>query len=67
MLDNLKLYVWEDVLCDYTCGMMVALATDVDEARRLIQLKTDCIPEDDLAREPLEVIDPTAFISWGGG
>lgn len=36
MTAALKLYVWEDVLCDHTCGVMFALAGSVDEARRLI-------------------------------
>lgn len=33
---QLKLYIWEDVLCDYTCGVMFALAHNEDEARRLV-------------------------------
>lgn len=36
MTGKLKLYVWEDVLCNYSCGIMFALAHDVDEARREI-------------------------------
>jgi hypothetical protein len=32
----LKLFVWEDVLSDYTPGVAFALAHDADEARRLI-------------------------------
>ena len=34
----LKLFVWEGVLFDYTAGMMVALAEDVEQARALIKL-----------------------------
>ena len=29
---DLKLFIWEDVLCDYTCGMIVALAPDLETA-----------------------------------
>lgn len=32
----MKLYIWNDVLCDYTCGVLFALAENVDEARELI-------------------------------
>lgn len=28
----MKLYVWTDVLCDYVCGMIVALAPDLETA-----------------------------------
>jgi len=27
-----KLYIWEEVLCDYKCGMIVALAPDLESA-----------------------------------
>ena len=44
--DQLKLYVWEGVLCDYSCGIMFALAHDVDEARREV-LKSFGASEDE--------------------
>lgn len=28
----MKLYVWEDVLCDYTCGLAFAIAPDLASA-----------------------------------
>lgn len=28
----MKLFVWEGVLCDYTCGVVVALAPDLETA-----------------------------------
>jgi hypothetical protein len=31
-MTDMKLYVWQDVLCDYSCGMIVALAPDLDTA-----------------------------------
>jgi hypothetical protein len=34
-----KLYVWENVLMDYTSGIMFALANSIDEARMLIAKK----------------------------
>ncbi len=37
MADETKfLYVWEDVFCDYTCGIAFAIASSPDEARKLI-------------------------------
>lgn len=36
MEKNLKLFVWENVLCDNTDGMMVALAETEKEAQDLI-------------------------------
>ena len=36
MEEGLRLYVWRDVLCDYTCGVAFAIAPDADTARRLI-------------------------------
>ena len=33
---KLKLFVWKEVLCDYTCGIVFAYARDVDHARKLV-------------------------------
>lgn len=33
---NLKLYVWPEVFCDYTCGMAVAIAETLEEAADMI-------------------------------
>lgn len=68
---QLKLFVWTNVLTDYSSGMMVALAADVEEARRLLE-KEAGFPDDldfivDLASEPLVVTDPAAFYVYGGG
>jgi hypothetical protein len=30
----MKLYVWENVLCDYTCGMIICIAEDLESARK---------------------------------
>ena len=67
MSKKLKLYVWEDVLTDYTSGVMFALAPSVDEARRLVLVKCDYAPEHDLAKEPKVIETPEGFAVWGGG
>jgi hypothetical protein len=28
----MKIYIWHDVLCDYSCGMAVAYAENLEEA-----------------------------------
>ncbi len=70
----LRLYVWEGVLCDYTCGMIVALAPDLPTARRLVRSRaargggcfTDDI-EDALKGRPQVCRRPTARYVRGGG
>ena len=67
----LTLFVWEDVLRDYTPGMVAVLARDVEEARRLVyeKLERDKMQplEDEFGKEPIVATEPTAFIAWGGG
>jgi hypothetical protein len=61
----LKLYVWEDVLTDYTSGVMFALAESVEEARAM--LSQQHVIERDLKSEPKVITEPAAFAVWGGG
>jgi hypothetical protein len=69
----MKLYVWEDVLRDYTAGMIVALAHDLDEAIALF-------PDDETVRAEMGKVKPTVtalgecrsvkaegWYVWGGG
>ena len=51
----LKMFVWEHVLKDYTDGLMVALAHDVEEARAL--LKDEIIKKSGTASWMLEEED----------
>ena len=41
MNSKYRLYVWEDVLADYTSGIMFAIASSVEEARILILKEYD--------------------------
>ena len=41
MKNKLKLFVWKDIRCDYTCGIGFALAHDVEEARNIIKEKSE--------------------------
>ena len=44
----LRLYVWEECLCDYGAGIMFALAHNIKEARSLIKnkMKLDFLDKD---------------------
>ena len=70
MAKKLKLYVWENVLEDYTSGIMFALATDADHARKVIlEAGGEGMHsvEKDLKQEPDCYEDPTGFFLYGGG
>lgn len=71
---TLKLYVWEGVFCSYTCGMMVALAHDIAEARQIILKANDSAKYylEDLKKQPKIIYltkntKPIAFTVHGGG
>lgn len=72
-ISKLKLYVWENVLCDHTCGIMFALAHSIKEARKLIETKPprfkgcDRWIRQDLQEKPKIVSKPEAFMIWGSG
>lgn len=71
MKTNMKLYLWTDVYCDYTCGCAFAIAKTEEEAKILITKNimegTNSKPENwdhvhaitlrDLAEGTLEVHD----------
>jgi len=65
----MKIFYWDQVLADYTYGMMVAVAEDVDSARAALLLKCPHIPDHDLFKEPqvFEIEKPWAETCWGGG
>jgi len=67
-MNNLKLYVWEDVLTDYTSGIAFALAESVEQAREVIQQKG--LPEfrmQELDSGPVIIDQPEGFYLYGGG
>ena len=66
---KLKLFVWKEALCDYTDGVMFALARDVDEARQmLLEMHPDSsMVRADISLDPDVYDSPFAFALWGGG
>jgi hypothetical protein len=69
MGSNLKLFVWEGVLRDYSSGVMFALATDVETARKLIIEKEGDLDSviRDLQTEYEVYETECGFAVWGGG
>lgn len=67
-MNDLKLYVWHDVLTDWTSGVMFALAKDARQARRLILAQEDS-PQvrRDLKAKPTVYKTPMGEVVWGGG
>ena len=67
-MGKLKLYVWEDVLCDWTCGLAVILAHDEVEARRIMKEKFPDYVTEELPFSKCKVVtEPDAFYIYGGG
>jgi hypothetical protein len=65
---KLRLYVWENVLTDYSSGIMFALARDVEEARKVIMTSAPFNSvENELKQEPKVFDEPCGFVVWGGG
>ena len=67
-MKKLKLYVWENVLTDYTDGIIFALASTVEEARAKVLKKDSLRPVADAIMAEPDVYDsPIGFTLWGGG
>ena len=73
-MKDLKLFIWKDVLTDYTSGIAFALAENAEEARKIIfakfekeeQYLSDTLKAD-LSDEPEMVDSKDGFYVWGGG
>ena len=69
MRKKLRLYVWEDVLTDFSPGIMFALAYSVEDARKMLierEPNSHSVKEE-VQQEPKVYDNPMAFIMWGGG
>jgi len=68
----MNVYIWEDVLVDYTAGMMVVVAHNKKEALAVLEKAhgTPCVEE---ARSVKPTVirktrkTPVSFICYGGG
>jgi hypothetical protein len=66
----MRLYVWEEVLLDYTAGMIVVLAPDLDAAMKTVD--EDYVRAEMGARQPTVIdlsadTEPQAWWVYGGG
>ena len=57
----MKLFVWEDVLRDYTAGVIFVLADNVDEAKKLVLVTHGDYVAQETAKEPQVFDSPVAF------
>ncbi len=68
MRKGLKLFVWMNVLTDYTSGIAFALANTEEEARKILLKKEDCLANDSSFKDkPLVYTKKQGFTLWGGG
>jgi len=68
---NLTLYVWEEILCGYGCGIAFALAKDVHQARELLRKKMAADDwgeelHEDLKKDPRIISKPEGLYVSGG-
>ncbi len=66
------LYIWEDVLCDYTPGMIVAVARSIEEAIGAGMKENSVIGDDMYSDYESHLIGdwepniPRIWYTWGG-
>lgn len=64
---GMKLFVWEDVLTDYTSGMICILAHNLEEAKELLLKKYETYYANDFGKPHKVITKPEAFAIYGGG
>jgi len=70
MNPKLKLFVWKDVLMDWSKGVAFALAENLEEAKKLLRKELPFSVDDferEFTKEPEVYESPMAFALWGGG
>jgi hypothetical protein len=63
--EDLKLYVWEEVLCEYECGIICVLAKDEEQARELVHKSNAFAARTTSGLSPRVVSKPEAFVVYG--
>ena len=65
-----KLFIWKEVLCDYTCGVIFAMASTPDEARKKVLENVKDWERPSvvaaMAEEPEVHTTSYGFSVWGG-
>ena len=64
---TMKMFVWENVLTDWTSGLVCVLAENLEQAVELLKEKYPSeTPQIDMSQ--LQVVtEPEAFLVYGGG
>ena len=65
----MRLFVWPEFACDYTCGLAVAVAATERDAQRLIEQDLGEWPTNPgpVEEYPFPIDKPIAFVVTGGG
>jgi len=64
----MKLFVWDNVLCSYWCGLVVVHAESVEDAKRVIEKELPEHVREELSLEDAQVYETEcAFYVYGGG
>ncbi len=68
-MEDLKLYVWEDVLHNYGPGLLVCLAHSLEEAHKVVKEKhgDNYAIREALGSNYKVITEPESFLAWGGG
>lgn len=68
MSKQLKMFVWEDVLRDYTAGMVCILAYDLEHAKEIAERDFEPYVVENFFGKPHQVVtEPKGFYVYGGG
>ena len=69
----MKVYIWQEVLCDYSEGMIVAIADSLEDAINKAREKEGDFAASEMGRVMPTVIEvdkleqAAIFVVWGGG
>ena len=64
----MKTFVAEGILCDYTCGMVVVTAENLEHAKQIIDDKFEFDSVKNEIKENLEELEVGEYLDcWGGG
>lgn len=67
MKQPVKCFVWENVLCDYSSGMVVVLAHNKTEALKILKRESETAYDACSKIKPQVSRRPQAWICYGGG
>lgn len=63
----MRLYIWRDIFCDYTCGIAFCMAHSLEEAFSVMKAKLAPHDFSQLTGDPEVHDEPFGSHVWGGG